>query len=84
METKKDGEQTVTKYYQGLCGSRAINYVANNNLFLWLLIRENSFSKWNKIPGRIYETKYLNIGIKCLIGISVSQQLLWRKDMCLY
>lgn len=76
METKKDGEQRITEYYQSLCGSWAINYVANHSLVLWPLIREISFSKWNKIPERIHETKYFNIGIKCLKGISVSQQLL--------
>jgi len=84
METKRDGEQRMTEYYQGLCGSWAINYVENHSLVLWLLNSENSISKWNKIPGIIHETKYLNTGIKCLKGISVSQQLLWRKDICLH
>lgn len=57
METKNDGEQRITECYRGLCGSWAINDVANHSLALWLLIMEMLFSKWNKIPGRIHVTK---------------------------
>lgn len=57
METKKDGEQRITECCQGLCGSWAINYIANHSLALGLLVREISFSKWNQIPGRVHVKK---------------------------
>lgn len=57
METKKDGEQRITECCQGPCGSWAIKYIANHSPALWLLIMKVSFSKWNKISGRIHEKK---------------------------
>lgn len=45
METKRDAEQRITEYYQGLCGSWATNHVGNHSLVLWLVIWEILFSE---------------------------------------